>query len=114
MKTTSNRSALRAGVIFRLTKTRGGCNIATLKTEYRLGFGVERLNKESENRSGPATVDSERICKMSLGLKPEKAQTSDDLEPGELPSQQSPLDLRATGRGLRALLCSESGADRIF
>ncbi len=54
-------------------------------------------------RSGPATVTGSKsagnVTEGNLG----KAQRSDELKPGELPSRQSPFDLRVMGRGFAIL-----------
>jgi len=56
-------------------------------------------------QSGHATVTASKSAGryshlQPLGKFPGKAQRSYELEPGELPNRQSPLDLRATGTGI--------------
>ena len=64
-----------------------------------IGLGVERLNKEFGKKPKRSRhCNSEQICNYVIGVKSEKAQISEDLKPGELPNQQSPFDLRVTGR----------------
>ena len=72
---------------------------------HKEGSGVARLNREAGNfevRCGPATVSASALqtCHWGWQSISGKAQTHDDLEPGELPDHQSPFDPRAMGMGI--------------
>lgn len=63
------------------------------------------IEKPVKGRCGPATVMGSKA--MSMPLRRNclgKVWQHDDPEPGELPVEQSPFDLRVTGRGLIAAI----------